>query len=309
MCCSRQEIEGSLRSRKGNQVMQETLSAAEVRQKILLLKEIPPMPLIAQKILCMSPDVEIAELAATIEQSPEIAARLLGMANAAYFGWPGGVRTVYDAIYKVLGIKLVKSIVLGIALSNVFDVKRCRGFKAEYYWFTAMVTAQLSQTLFTSLDPDLRQDIDNIHLDGLLHNLGIPVLAHLFPEELSRAFVRPVAGETATTTERIRSVLGIEQAQAGGWLARKWHLPRDIVCVMEYHKRREYRGDFWPIVALVGYCEQLAQGLFLSGDLPRDREREAFLGVGDAALERISLSLEGQLEDLYSMASLMAAGE
>lgn len=289
--------------------MQEILSTAEVRQKILLLKEIPPMPVMAQKILCMSPDAEIAELAATIEQSPEIAARLLGMANAAYFGWPGGVRTIFDAIYKVLGIKLVKSIVLGIALSNVFDVKRCHGFQPDQYWFTAMVTAQLSQTFFVMLDADLRQDIDNIHLDGLLHNLGVPVLAHLFPEELSRAFVRPVSGETVTTTERIRSVLGIDQTQAGGWLARKWHLPRDIVCVMEHHKHGEYRGDFWPIVTLVGYCEQLAQDLYLTGELRRDMEREVVLGFGDADFERVSMTLEGQLEDLHSMASLMAAGE
>jgi HD-like signal output (HDOD) protein len=290
-------------------VMQAPISAAEVRQKILLLKEIPPMPFIAQKILCMSPDAEVAELAATIEQSPEIAARLLGMANAAYFGWPGGVRTVFDAIYKVLGIKLVKSIVLGIALSKVFDVKRCRGFQSDQYWFTAMVTAQFSQVLFPTLDANLRQEIDNIHLNGLLHNLGIPILAHLFPEELSLAFSRPVAVAAGSTTERIRAVLGIDQTQAAGWLSRKWHLPRDIVCVMERHKDPAYRGDFWPIVSLVGYCERLAQEVFLAGVFTREPDCEALLGIGDPAMERLCQSLEGQLEDLRSMAALMAAGE
>ena len=288
----------------------ETLAqTAEVRQRILLLREIPPLPLIAQKILCMSPETDMSELSDTIEQAPEIAARLLGMANAAYFGWPGGVRTIYDAIYKVLGIKLVKSFVLGLVCSEVFDVKKCSGFRPDQYWFSAMVTAQISQSLLPALDSSLRQDIDNIHLNGLLHNLGITVLAHLFPVELSRALCLPSDEETPSTTEKIRTVLGLDQAQAGGLLARKWHLPRDIVCVMEYHKLPDYRGDFWPIVLLVGYAERQAVRLYTDGALRREPELEALLGIGEAAREKMQRTLDEQLDDLHAMASLMAMGE
>ncbi|MRR58365.1 MAG: HDOD domain-containing protein [Deltaproteobacteria bacterium] len=289
--------------------MEALVHKAEVRQRILLLREIPPMPLIAQKILCMSPEADMSELSDTIEKAPEIAARLLGMANSAYFGWPGGVRTIYDAIYKVLGIKLVKSFVLGLVCSEVFDVKKCSGFRPDQYWFTAMVTAQISQSLLPSLDSSLRQEIDNIHLNGLLHNLGIAVLAHLFPVDLSRALYLPYDEETPSTTDKIRTALGMDQAQAGGWLARKWHLPRDIVCVMEHHKQTDYRGDFWPIVLLVGYAERLALQLYTDGVLRREPEFEALLGIGESALEKMQQTLDGQLDDLHAMASLMAPGE
>ena len=289
--------------------MMARVDAAEVRQRILLLREIPPMPLIAQKILCMSPEADMSELSDTIEKAPDIAARLLGMANAAYFGWPGGVRTIYDAIYKVLGIKLVKSIVLGLVCSEVFDVKKCTGFRPDQYWFTAMVTAQISQSLLPALDSSLRQDIDNIHLNGLLHNLGITVLAHLFPVDLSRALYLPYDDETPSTTDKIRTVLGMDQAQAGGWLARKWHLPRDVVCVMEHHKQTDYRGEFWPIVLLVGYAERQALRLYTAGALRREPEFETLLGIGAAAREKMQRTLDGQLDDLHTMATLMAMGE
>jgi HD-like signal output (HDOD) protein len=289
--------------------MDAQVNAAEVRQRILLLREIPPMPLIAQKILCMSPDADISELAETIEKAPDIAARLLGMANAAYFGWPGGVRTIYDAIHKVLGIKLVKSFVMGLAFSEVFDVKKCSGFRLDQYWFSAMVTAQISQTLLPVLDSSQRQDIDNIHLNGLLHNLGVTVLAHLFPLELSRAFSLPFDEDTPSVSDKIRTVLGMDQAQAGGWLARKWHLPRDIVCVMEHHKQLDYRGDFWPIVLLVGYAERQALRLFTNETMSREPEFESLLGIGDSALAKIQLTIDGQLDDLHTMAGLMATGE
>lgn len=289
--------------------MEAHVTAAEVRQRILLLREIPPMPLIAQKILCMSPDADITELAETIEKAPDIAARLLGMANAAYFGWPGGVRTIYDAIHKVLGIKLVKSFVMGLAFSEVFEVKKCSGFRADQFWFSAMVTAQISQSLLPALDSSLRQEIDNIHLNGLLHNLGVTVLAHLFPAELSRAFSLPFDEENPSVSDKIRTVLGMDQAQAGGWLARKWHLPRDIVCVMEHHKQPDYRGDFWPIVLLVGYAERQAVRLFSEGAAAREPEFESLLGIGEPVLEKMYLTLDGQLEDLHTMAALMATGE
>ncbi|RQW88969.1 MAG: HDOD domain-containing protein [Geobacter sp.] len=289
--------------------MDAQVNAAEVRQRILLLREIPPMPLIAQKILCMSPDADISELAETIERAPDIAARLLGMANAAYFGWPGGVRTIYDAIHKVLGIKLVKSFVMGLAFSEVFDVKKCSGFRLDQYWFSAMVTAQISQSLLLVLDSSQRQDIDNIHLNGLLHNLGLTVLAHLFPLELSRAFSLPFDEDTPSVSDKIRTVLGMDQAQAGGWLARKWHLPRDIVCVMEQHKQMDYRGDFWPIVLLVGYAERQALRLFTNDTMSREPEFESLLGIGESALDKIQLSIDGQLDDLHTMAGLMATGE
>jgi len=285
--------------------MQSLVSTTEVRQRILLQKEIPPLPLTARKILCMPPDAEISELVDIIENSPELAARLLGMANAAYFGWPGGVRTVYDAIYKVLGIKLV----MGMALSQAFDVKKCRGFKPERYWFTAVVTAQLAQGLVPYLSNSSRCGLDNVHMNGLLHNLGIAVLAHTYPLEMSRAFSWPVDEPALPTTERIRAVLGVDQMQAGAWLARKWHLPRDIFCVMEHYKDPGYRGDFWSVALLVGYCERRAQRLFAMGDLGHEPESEALLGIGEAAMEKMRLTIDGQLEELNAMVSLMATGE
>lgn len=289
--------------------MQPLAYSAEVRQKILLQKEIPPLPQIAQRILSLSPDAEVGELARIIEQSPEIAARLIGMANAAYFGWPGGVWTIHDAIYKVLGIKLVKSLAIGMAMGTSFDVGKCRGFRPEQYWFTAVVTAQLAQGLFPSLPYAMRYELENLHMDGLLHNLGIAVLAHLFPQELSRALRMQPGDEAAPTTERIRSCLGVDQMQAGSWLARKWHLPRNIVLTMEHHKEPGYRGDFWPTVQLVAYCERQAQRLYSTGNMEIEPGMAALLGLKEDAADKICLAIEGQLEEIKAMVSLMAGGE
>lgn len=289
--------------------MQAFPSVAETRQIILLQKEIPPLPLIAQRILSLPPDADVGELAALIEKAPEIAARLIGLANSAYFGWPGGVRTVYDAVYKVLGIKLVKSLVIGMALGSAFEAGKCPGFRPERYWFTAVVTAQMTQGLFPLLPFSRSCDLGNVHMNGLLHNLGIVVLAHVFPLELSGALSPAPGADVPSSTERIRSAIGVDHMTAGGWLARKWHLPRDIVCVMEHHKDPGYRGEFWPLSMLVGYCERRARHLYATGDVGSESPVEALLGIGEEAQERMRRTLEGQLEEIRSMVSLMATGE
>lgn len=295
--------------RRKGKWMQMSAHAAKIRQQIMLLNEIPPLPMTAQRILSLDPEDDVRGLADIIEQSPEVAARLLGMANAAYFGWPGGVRTIHDAIYKVLGIKMVKSLVIGMALSEVFNIKRCRGFQPERYWFTAIVSAHLCQRLLPALPASLRDELDNIHMNGLLHNLGLVILAHLYPLQLSRALSPPFDSAESSTTERIRKELGIDQLQAGGWLARKWHLPRDIILVMEHHKDAGYRGDYWPIALLVGYCERQSQHLFEEGALHVEPGIDSLLGIDQDVLDRIRGSLGGQLEDLLAMASLMSGGD
>jgi hypothetical protein len=50
----------------------------------------------------------------------------------------------------------------------------------------------LLTTSFPHMSRDLRGEIDNIYMDGLLHNLGFPVLVHLFPNEMDQV----LSGET-----------------------------------------------------------------------------------------------------------------
>jgi HD-like signal output (HDOD) protein len=287
--------------------MQENRNIKEIRQRIRLLQELPPLPVMAQKILSLSnEDADIQELADTIEKDPCLSARLLGLANAAYFGWPGGVRTMYDAIYKVLGLKMVKSLAIGLILGGTFRADRCKNFSIHQYWFTAVATAILTQNLLPRISSEFRDNLDNVYLDGLLHNLGLPVLVHLFPEEMEEVFSTARACSDRQLGECTREVLSIDICQAGGWLARKWHLPEDIVCVIDHHNNSGYRNGFWPIVLLVGYCARSANSLFFRKPFRHEPELLSLLGISQDLAERQRRKAIDDMEGISEMAALLS---
>jgi len=280
-----------------------------IRQKIQHLKELPPLPAMAQKILSLSDDGDIRALAETIEKDPCLSARILGLANAAYFGWPGGVRTIYDAIYKVLGLKIVRSIAIGLILGGLFKAEKCPRFSSERYWFTSVATAMMAQSLYLHLAIDLRSDLRDIYLDGLLHKLGLPVLVHLFPQEMHGIFSAGDGNGESSLNAKCRDVLGINPCQAGAWLARRWHLPEDIVCVIENSGDFGYKKEFWAIVQLVGYCSRQAELLFRGDEVLNGSDQLDALGIGAAVLEKEKQAVFCKMKGISEMAlSLSASG-
>ncbi len=286
---------------------QEIDESGKIRRRVQLLKELPPLPAMAQKILSLSnDDTDITELASAIEKDPPLSARIIGLANSAYFGWPGGVRTIYDAVYKVLGIRMVKSLAIGLILGGVFRVGKNMESHLQRYWFTAVATAIISQNLFSHVSAEIKDDIDNIYMDGLLHNLGFPVLAHLFPDKLEQLFSGETRHDMFPSDVQLGELTGIEPGRAGGLLARKWHLPEDIVNVIEHHADPAYRDEYWPIALLVGYCARHA-GTMLSGNgSPDYLQIPAVLGIKDAIVEEEKLTLVKKIEGINEMALLLS---
>ena len=283
-------------------------SKNRIRQKVQQLKELPLLPVIAQKILAAhEEEVNIGKLAALIEQDPILTARILGLANSAYFGWSGKVHTIYDAIYKVLGLKTVKSFALGLALGQSLKSSRCPGFRCEQYWFIAVATASMMQKLVIHLEQQEPIDTDTVYIDGLLHNLGIPVMVFSFPDEMSDLFTMTSSPEISLSG-LMQERFGMDHHQAGGWLARKWHLPDDVVCVIENHHNRNYRGCYWKIALLTGYCSRFAETLFQKQDLTIDEQLLSDLGIPVSQVEELSISMAGQWNELNEMAEIISKG-
>ncbi len=279
----------------------------QIRQRIHLLKELPPLPVMAQKILSLSNDnADIAELAWTIEKDPCLSARILGLANAAYFGWPGGVRTMYDAIYKVLGLKMVKNLAVGLILGGLFKAEKCREFSVEQYWFISVATAIMAQNLLPCMSSEFKFNLENIYLDGLLHDLGLPVLVHLFPDEMKLILSGQPDQAGRSLGEKSMDVLGIDACRAGGLLARKWHLPDDIVCVIEHRDDFGYRGDYWPIVLLVGYCARQARALYSGDETGNEQGLIDLLGICEASLDKERRATISNMEGIREMALLFS---
>ncbi len=280
------------------------------RQEIQKQKELPSLSPDIQRILtaCQDPDLTRQDLAKTLGESPTISARLLGLANSAFFGQQGRVHSLPYAI-SVLGLVTVRSIAVGLALSGAFRTECCPHFRSDRYWASAVMTALMSNELNPHLEERLRPDGDIVYMAGLLHNIGLLALVHIYPEQMEQAFAAYEADPARKLGEHIRDKLDVDHYQAGMWLGVKWHLPGEILHAMESHYDSHYRGKDWPLALLEGLCARWANRI-LDGDDAIDFESEslAALGLPEAKVEVQWDKMRDKLDAIREMSSLFSKG-
>ncbi len=201
-------------------------------------------------------DVDLSQLAGIIEENPGLAGLVIGLANSAYFGSPSAVVTVRDAIVKVLGIGLVRSLVLSVILGRPLDLTRCPEFSVAAYWTHALATARFAQ-LLAKLCPDVSASgEDQVYLSGLLSNFGQLLLVHHYPDAMSQVLAAGRDDPGAILALELVAV-GMHQGHAGALIGRHWQLPEPVVCVMRHALETDYRGDNWALAMLVGEVSRL----------------------------------------------------
>lgn len=286
-----------------------TIESKTIRRLVQRQKELPVLSVNVQRMLASinDPEVDFTGMAEALKDCPTVAARLLGLANSAFFGHSGNVESLKDAI-AILGMVTVKSLAFGMTIANAFDTKRCPAFSAERYWFSAVASATIAQQSYFRLDDPIRPSADSVYMAGLLHNLGLLLLVHLYPKELNRALGEYEAAPERRLATFIRHHLETDHYEAAGWLGRKWHLPANILVVMEHHHEEAFRGEHWVLSQLTGLCARQANDIFLGVAAPEGRDDAAWESLG-LAVDEVAGLLErtrGQLAGIQEMAAILA---
>lgn len=279
-------------------------AAAKVRD----LPNLPAIPLAAQQILAalQKDTITIGQLVAVIEADPALMSRIIGVANSAYFGAGQKIYSVHDAITRVLGTNNVFSIALSVVLAGPFKANKCPGFHLELYWAEALKTAILTQTLAAHVKnrtPDLEK---KGYLCGLLHNIGLLVLAHTFPDKVSQVFAIEAAEPERDITKIEDRLIGIDRRHAGAILARKWELPDEIYAVIEHQHDPAYRGEHWQLANLVGLCARCARALSRGqGCTPDAALLEPLQLPAETAMKSIE-RVRDKVSEIHKMALMLA---
>lgn len=144
---------------------------------------LPPLPATAQEILTCFGDefIDAKKVASVVEGDPGICAKLLGLANSAYFGLAEPVNDIAEAISRVLGVDTVRSLVLAMAINQSFESKDCAAFDVERFWLTSLMTAECCKKIASADASADDTERDLAYSAGLCHNLGLMALVHIEP--------------------------------------------------------------------------------------------------------------------------------
>ncbi|MFQ5468858.1 MAG: HDOD domain-containing protein [Gammaproteobacteria bacterium] len=155
-----------------------------------LVKSLPALPISAQKILRAFRDEEpdIYKIVDAIAIDPGVTTKLLAIANSAYYQTRRPCHSVRDAIVR-LGLDEVKKLLLPVVISEQFDTKRCKNFRGDLYWKQALMVACAAKNIAEQTKSNLHEiTASAAHVAGLLHNIGLIAMVHVFPDEMENIF-------------------------------------------------------------------------------------------------------------------------
>ncbi|MCQ8115891.1 HDOD domain-containing protein [Methylomonas rosea] len=270
------------------------------------LKNLPVLPEASLRILdaINTPDIPIEKLADALSLSPGLVARLLGLANSAYFARGRNVSDIRTAIFQVLGLDLVKALAMAIIFNVQFDTRKCQGFDAEYFWIRSLTTAVSAQKLAADI-PQLREFAPSaIYSGGLLLNIGVLVLGYLLPEELHDIFVENKKTRLPVS-EGISRQMGQSHYQIGHFLLHKWHLPALYQLLLQNYENKDFESTELPLLILLRVCERLSATV-IAGEPINLQEIEPECRKIELPLENIRELAEQLAENQPAMQKLAA---
>lgn len=188
---------------------------------------LPELPQVASKILQLlnDPGSSSHDLARVIASDQALTAKVLRLANSAYYGVSRKVTTVNDAV-TILGFSALKSLILiATAYGAVSQSLIGYGLKAGELWLHSLLSAELSKLLAERTQV---AEPEEAFTAGLLHDIGKVALNQLVLPEIYRA-VRMVEHEGIPLYEAEVEILGFHHGTVGACLAEKWNLPA-ILC-------------------------------------------------------------------------------
>lgn len=214
--------------------LRELLASEAIRSLITGMESVPSLPTMYNALLAQieSPRSSMEQIAAIISKDIGMTTKVLQLVNSAFFGLRTTVVNPAQAV-GMLGLDLVKSLVLGVHVFSQFRPSERLPFSIETVWKSGLATAKLAQAIARAENASLTI-ADTSFTAGLLHDLGILLLAANFSPRFNEAFALS-AKEHIALPEAERQIFGASHAEVGAYLLGLWGIGEHIVEAVGYH--------------------------------------------------------------------------
>ena len=272
----------------------------EIKSKLnIAIEKMPSLPTTVGKIIQLANDINSSakDILAVIQLDPVVAAKVMKLINSAYYGMPNKV-SLRQAVV-LLGINTIKNLALSSAVVTQMGKNKIaiKSFDQHKFWEHCLGTAITSREICKMLGTD-PSEVDEFFVSGLIHDLGKVVLALSVPMLYSRAFKygeENDLGGMACEREKI----GIDHAEVGSMLGRKWSLSELLVdSILNHHQPTENSGRLTWVIHTANYYVSV-NGYPNTGEYaPPQLDPRAYeqLGIGEAEIEAGLSDLAGEIE-------------
>lgn len=262
------------------------------------VEELPALPHVTYRVLTLTSDprTSSSELADTITTDQVLTAKVLRMANSAYYGYARRIFSINEALI-ILGFSTVRNLVFAASVHNFMD-QEFTGYilpKGDL-WNHSMTTALLARLLSRNAGFELH---DKAFTAGLLHDIGKVILNTYMKERFSEV-LETVNTQSVPFSEAEQRIFGFDHAQVGAKVAEKWNLPDELVeAIAKHHNPAGAKlNPRLTSVTHIADAASMSMGIGLGGD-------GMLYPFDDFAIQQVQLGKEAIEEAIAEVADSM----
>ena len=269
------------------------------KQLVARMRELATLPDIYTRIKSVlnNPASTREDLARALSTDPALCARVLRMANSAFYGRPGRISTISQAV-GLLGTQQIHDLVLATAVIHAFDRISSDLLDPQLFWHTSLAGAAAAKVLAEYCDI---LDSERLFVAGLLSRIGNLILLEELPAQMGAILAE--AGDTSITKLAAvqRDHLGFDYTVLSAELFRSWQLPQELVEPIGMHTQPATAGEFRLEAAILHIAINLADAM-----LQRQPVETVIPQLDDEAWTITGLSIE-TLEGIERLALELTA--
>lgn len=233
--------------------------------------ELPVLPVTTQKVLSLmaDPDVSIEKVKRLITTDPGLVAKLMTVANSAFYGGYRDLQNLSQAILR-LGLNSVRSIIVATSMKNVY--KRF-GLAEKLLWEQSIGSALASGIIARhtrAVDPE------DAFIGGLLHDVGKVVLNNENPAGFAKV-MEMVYNDSLPFETAEKEVFEFSQRDVGALVVKKWGFPENLetlIRVFDDHEtvsKDRYLHNLVTVIKIADLmCQKFGMGWRKTADSSTD---------------------------------------
>lgn len=185
-------------------------------------RDLPALPSVTSRLLEATNRefVSAHEIEVILGHDVGLATKTLRVVNSAYYGLPGHVRNLGQAVV-ILGVKQVQTLALGLAAFDVLGQDPRMHSQMDVLWRHSIETSVTAEFVAKFMQTDAQAQ-EQAAMVGLLHDAGRLLLLAYFPKSYLEL------GNETHSASAIRAKFSADQYEIGAALFAHWGLPQSL---------------------------------------------------------------------------------
>lgn len=224
----------------------------ELKDKLAHFSNLPTLPQVATRLMGMinNPLTSATDVAFVVGQDLSLSAKVLRLANSAFYGIPRSITSIHSAIV-ILGLKVINTMVLSLTVFDMFpdNTEKSARFDRKAFWLHSLSCGLIAKFLAAKIKKVVLFDPEEAFCAGLLHDIGKVVMEQYLHEEFHKALDFATRNQL-NIYEAEQKLLGYTHTDIAEYLTETWNLPNEIRQTLMYHHNPEASPQYYDIVAL-----------------------------------------------------------